>query len=454
MDISLVFIFIIITSFIVVGRFLIVSTSSTSKLKHIVKCYEEGNIEEAIKEINLLDPKYKKESNIMWMTANIYYRQQQYILAMVTLQNMIEMNAFSPEISEVAARELLAVIYNETGNVKQSIAEHAMIVALNDNSFTSLFEAGRVCYNHKEWLQAQKYFIAAMQQSDNNPEVAYLLSDSYYKIRSFAAAASNIQKAIMLDANNHSYHFLYGKILYAEKNYAGAINEFAKALENAPENEKKEISLFMGNTYFEIKKYDLACEYYATILHNDEEKSNEILIDDRYRYAESLIATKNLEKAVEQWRTIKNIRGIYLDVDSKLKTYSKIIGNAVFRKALESDIVDYLENYLYRILTLNGYIITEYNKKSESLIFFLTIKKFGSEGQSYKNTFALDISGHPVRQESIVMFNDYVKANKSSHSYIMSVGGFDSRLVVDETTILIEPDRFEAIMEGVISFSN
>jgi hypothetical protein len=113
-----------------------------------------------------------------------------------------------------------------------------------------------------------------------------------------------------------------------------------------------------------------------------------------------------------------------------------------------------LENYLYRILTLNGYIITEYNKKSESLIFFLTIKKFGSEGQSYKNTFALDISGHPVRQESIVMFNDYVKANKSSHSYIMSVGGFDSRLVVDETTILIEPDRFEAIMEGVISFSN
>ena len=191
MDISLVLIFIIITSFIVVGRLLIVSTSSTSKLKYITKCYDEGNIEEAIKEINLLDPKYKKEANVLWMTANIYYRQQQYILAMVNLQNMIEMNAFSEDISEVAARELLAVIYNETGNIKQSMAEHAMIVALNDNSFTSLFEAGRVCYNHKEWVQAQKYFIAAMQQSDNNPEVAYLLADSYYRIHAFTAAASN-----------------------------------------------------------------------------------------------------------------------------------------------------------------------------------------------------------------------------------------------------------------------
>ena len=143
-----------------------------------------------------------------------------------------------------------------------------------------------------------------------------------------------------------------------------------------------------------------------------------------------------------------------MDVDQKLKTYSSIIANNAFRTALEMDIIEYLEKYFYRILTLNGYVVTDHTKKSDTLVFFVTIKKFGSEGQSYKSTFALDTSGYPMRQETVDQFMEYARVYKSAHSFLISIGDFAPNLKIDDTVMIIEPERFEAIIEGVISFSD
>lgn len=88
------------------------------------------------------------------------------------------------------------------------------------------------------------------------------------------------------------------------------------------------------------------------------------------------------------------------------------------------------------------------------MVFFVTIKKFGSEGQSYKSTFALDTSGYPMRQDIVDQFVDYARVYKSAHSFLISIGGFAPNLKTDDTIMTIEPERFEAIIEGVISFSD
>ena len=453
MEASLIVILVLIVLLGFATQYVIKSGSYPIKLKKIVQAYNEQNYDVAMREINTLDPKYKKDANILWMTANMYYKQQQYILAMAALQNMIDGAYFTKELTELTVREFLAKIYEQTGNTKKAIDEYDMITKIRDNDYDSLFKAGSVCYQYGEWVQAQKYLSLAAAQNDSNPQLLYMLAECFYKIRSYHAAQQQIEKAIALDSTNAQYHLLLGEILSSSRDFQNAIKELEIAYESNEVSDKDTISLNLANSYYELGNYTKAREYYGQVL-TKENIPNEKVVDERYRYAETLVKNKQFEAAVKQWEIIKSIRNIYLDVDQKLKTYSSIIANNAFRTALEMDIIEYLEKYFYRILTLNGYVVTDHTKKSDTLVFFVTIKKFGSEGQSYKSTFALDTSGYPMRQETVDQFMEYARQYKSAHSFLISIGDFAPNLKVDDTVMIIEPDRFEAIIEGVISFSD
>ncbi|MBW5410164.1 tetratricopeptide repeat protein [Brachyspira hampsonii] len=453
MEASLIVILVLIVLLGFATQYVIKSGSYPIKLKKIVQAYNEQNYDVAMREINTLDPKYKKDANILWMTANMYYKQQQYILAMAALQNMIDGAYFTKELTELNVREFLAKIYEQTGNSKKAIDEYDMITKIRDQDYDSLYKAGLVCYNYEEWVQAQKYLSLAAAQNDSNPQLLYMLAFCFYKIRSYHAAQQNIEKAIALDNSNPQYHLLLGEILSSSRDFQNAIKELEIAYESNEVSDKDAISLNLANSYYELGNFSKAREYYGQVL-TKENIPNEKVVDERYRYAETLVKNKQFEAAVKQWEIIKSVRNIYLDVDQKLKTYSSIIANNAFRTALEMDIIEYLEKYFYRILTLNGYVVTDHTKKSDTLVFFVTIKKFGSEGQSYKSTFALDTSGYPMRQDTVDQFMEYARQYKSAHSFLISIGDFAPNLKVDDTVMIIEPERFEAIIEGVISFSD
>ena len=453
MEASLIVILVLIVLLGFATNYVIKSGSYPIKLKKIVQAYNEENYDVAMREINTLDPKYKKDANILWMSANMYYKQQQYILAMAALQNMIDGAYFSKELTELTVREFLAKIYEQKEKKKKAIDEYDMITKIRDNDYDSLFKAGSVCYQYGEWVQAQKYLSLAVAHNDSNPQLLYMLAYCFYKIRSYHAAQQNIEKAIALDSSNAQYHLLLGEILSASRDFQNAIKELEIAYDSNEISDKDAISLNLANSYYELGNYTKAREYYGQVL-NKENVPNEKVVDERYRYAETLVKNKQFEAAVKQWEIIKSVRNIYLDVDQKLKTYSSIIANNAFRTALEMDIIEYLEKYFYRILTLNGYVVTDHTKKSDTLVFFVTIKKFGSEGQSYKSTFALDTSGYPMRQETVDQFMEYARVYKSAHSFLISIGDFAPNLKIDDTVMIIEPERFEAIIEGVISFSD
>lgn len=453
MEVSLILIIILIVMLVAGINYFIRSGTYGNKLKRITQLYNENNYDATMREINELDPKHKREPYILWVSANLYYKQQQFILAMAALQNIIDSGAFTKEINQLNVREFLAKIYEETGNYKKAIDEYNEIIRLKDQDFDSLFKAGTISYEAGEWALAQQYFSLAIARNDSNPQLLYMLANCYYQMRSYHAAQQHIQHALDLDPTNVQYHLLMGEVLSASRDFQNAVVELEIAYgSNALEN-KDAISLQLANSYYELGNYDKAKSYYEQVL-NKEDIPNDKVVDERYRYAETLVKNKQFENAVRQWEIIKATRNIYLDIDHKLKTYSSIIANNALRTALEMDVVDYLEKHFYRVLTLNGYIVTDHSKKSDTLVFFVTIKKFGSEGQSYKSTFALDTSGYPMRQDVVDQFVDYARVYKSAHSFLISIGGFAPNLKTDDTIAIIEPDRFEAIIEGVISFSD
>ena len=71
MEASLIVILVLIVLLGFATQYVIKSGSYPIKLKKIVQAYNEQNYDVAMREINTLDPKYKKDANILWMTLNI-----------------------------------------------------------------------------------------------------------------------------------------------------------------------------------------------------------------------------------------------------------------------------------------------------------------------------------------------------------------------------------------------
>ena len=185
----------------VATNFIVKSGSYPAKLKRITQFYEEGNAELAMKEINELDPKFKKDPLILWYSAKLYYKQNQYILAMASLQSMLDGAYFTKDVTELKVREFLANIYEETGNSKKALDEYDYIIKIKNQDYDSLYKAGLISYQSGEWILAQKYLSLAATRNDSNPELLYMLAYSYYKMRTYHAAQQNIEKAIALDSS-------------------------------------------------------------------------------------------------------------------------------------------------------------------------------------------------------------------------------------------------------------
>lgn len=453
MLIQLTVIIIIIALSIFIVSYTFSNVSFTSRFKRLKQLYEEKKYDVLIDEIASLSSKHKKDINIMWMAANVYVDQQQLILAMVTLQNIIEEKAYTPEITETAVRNMLAKVYEDTGNMKKAVEEYQMVVAINEQNYDTLCKIALACYKQKDYQEAQKYLTLAIAQNDTNPEISYLLADCYLKTKSLTAASQAIQKALVLKPSEPLYHYLYGKILYTERDFSNAVTEFEVAYKDIDKEHKDDTALTLANALYELENYDKASEYYKEVF-DREDKPNEKLLDERYRHADTLARKKQFEAALTQWSAIKSLTPIYLDVDYKIKTYSLIVSNYTLRKALEMDILDYLDKHLFKILTLNGYVVTDHIKKSDTLIYLQTMKKFGNEGQTYQIAFAFDSSGHQVLQTAVNEYMEYVRINRCINSYYMSIGGYAPNIKKIDGLELIKQDRFEAIMEGVVSFSD
>lgn len=442
---------VIIAVFVGVRVFFAVSNFQT-KLKKITKSFSEKRYDVVLKEIEALSYKDRKDPRILWMAANMYSDQKQYILSMIQLQTIIDNKAFSQEITETQVYKMLAHIFEETDNYVKAMESYEIAYKLNTSDFDSIFKLGMLAYKTNNYDAANQHFLKALAIDDTNTTVYYLLANIAYLRKGYKLAGDYITKAIEIDDSQLLYHLLRGKILYSEKDYAEASLEFLRSYAN--EDLKNESLIWLGNTYYQSIDYDNAKKYYAEILDLEDLKTDGSILDERYRYAEILVKDKEFEKALLQWQAIKKLRNTYLDVDDKIRVYSTIINNPSFRTALQTEIVEYLEKHLYRILTLNGYIVTGHVKKSETLIYFTTIKKFAQEGQSYKCAFALDTSGYHVRKDTVDNFFSYTRDKQAVHSFVISVGGFASGSNNYDNIEFIEPERFEAILEGVISFSD
>jgi len=158
----------------------------------------------------------------------------------------------------------------------------------------------------EEFQRAADHLRQLSQRQPDNQEVWYLLGKVHMKLSEEALSKLNA-----LDANSVWVHEISGEVMESMKNYDGALLEYKKAVEVAPQQAGTHYHL--GNAYWSLNMWDAATEQFRAELANDSSnclaqwKIGNIILE---QHGDSTEALTEVQKALD---VCPNLMGARVD---------------------------------------------------------------------------------------------------------------------------------------------
>lgn len=214
----------------------------------------------------------------------IYFQQRDYRQAVVVLERGMKVDPGMP-----SASALLGISLYELGKYAQ--ARPRLEAALGSNpkdDNAELFLANDLT-KLGELEVAARHLQNLAHRQPQDQEAWYLLGKTYMQLSEQALTKMNA-----IDPNSVLVHEMSGEIMESMKNYDGAIVEYKKAVEMAPQQAGTHYKL--GNAYWFLGEWDAAIHQFQTELVNDptncsaQGQIGNILIEQRMSFEEGLAA--------------------------------------------------------------------------------------------------------------------------------------------------------------------
>ncbi len=222
--------------------------------------------------------------------GRLYFNRRDYGHAAQTLSQGLKLNPNMP-----TASAMLGMSYMETGQVQK--AEEPLKTALRASPKDAVVQMALA----KVLIRLYKYDDAVNQlktYTEENPrdqDAWYLLGKTYLQL-----SENSLGKINQIDPNSVVAHEVAGEIDESMHNYDGALVEYKKAIDLAPDQPDPHIH--MANTFWSISKWDSArTEFEAGLTHDPNNctahwKLGNTILEANGEPAEALM---HLNKAVE-----------------------------------------------------------------------------------------------------------------------------------------------------------
>lgn len=229
----------------------------------------------------------------------LYLKQHEYRKAASILERGLKID---PKMFSASA--LLGIARYEMGDYAG--ARRSLEVALRANprdDNAELFLANDLI-KLGELNLAADHLRQLSKRQPANQEVWYLLGKVHMKLSEQALSKLN-----EIDANSVWVHEISGEIMESMKNYDGALIEYKKAVEMAPQ--QAGTHYLLGNAYWSLSMWDAATEQFRAELANDpancmaQWKLGNIVLEQRGDPADVLV---NVQKALDICPNLMNAR--------------------------------------------------------------------------------------------------------------------------------------------------
>ena len=229
----------------------------------------------------------------------LYFKQRDFEKAALILQEGLTVDPKMP-----SASALLGISFYQLGKYSEAKAplEKALTANPEDNN-AELFLA-RALIRLEDHRNAAEHLQKLARREPDNQEVWYLLGKVYMHLSEQSLAKMNA-----IDPNSVLAHEMSGEIMASMKNYDGAVVEFKKAVEMAPQQAGTHYEL--ANAYWNLGDWDAASAEFQAELANDPHncmakwKLGNILLEQNARPDEALA---DIDEALSTCPTLTQAR--------------------------------------------------------------------------------------------------------------------------------------------------
>jgi tetratricopeptide (TPR) repeat protein len=238
------------------------------------------------KEILRIAPKLGSAYNNLGL---LYFKQQDYDKAVSTLEQGLKVNSAMP-----TAYALLGISLFELGRYAEARPrlEEAMRRNPKDDDAEKVLASDLMKLGDLE--ASVEHLRALSRRRTQDQEVWYLLGQVYMHLSEQALSKMNA-----INPDSELVHEMSGEIMESMKNYDGALLEYKKAADMAPQ--KPGVHYKLGNVYWTIAQWDAATKEFQAELANDPRNCKaqaliaDILIDQKMEFGQGLT---EVEKAL------------------------------------------------------------------------------------------------------------------------------------------------------------
>src|SRR6267378_51646 len=233
--------------------------------------------------------------------GSLYLRQREYKKAADVLEKGLKID---PKMFSAAA--LLGISRYEMGDYAGARASLEAALRGNSNDDNAELFLANDLMKLDELNLAVEHLRKLAKRQPANQEIWYLLGKVHMKLSEQALSRLN-----EIDPNSVWVHEISGEVMESMKNYDGALIEYRKAVEMAPQ--KSGTHYLLGNAYWSLSMWDAANEQFQMELINDpanclaQWKIGNIVLEQRGNPQEALA---NVEKALN---ICPNLMGARLD---------------------------------------------------------------------------------------------------------------------------------------------
>jgi len=187
----------------------------------------------------------------------LYFRQNDYPQAAEVLEQGLKLN---PDMATASA--LLGLTYARMGESGKAEKLLEAAVRANPGDDNTQIALARTLINLKRYDEATPYLKTFLERNPKDQQAWYLLGKTYLQLSEDALGKIN-----QIDPNSVTAHIVAGEIDESMHNYDGALVEYKKAIDLAPN--QPGTHEHMGNTFWSIGKWDSAETEFKAELAND-----------------------------------------------------------------------------------------------------------------------------------------------------------------------------------------
>jgi tetratricopeptide (TPR) repeat protein len=212
----------------------------------------------------------------------LYLRQHQYTKAIVILKQGLKVDR-----SMYSATVLLGIAYYETGDYREARQPLEAAVRANPKDDNAELYLAKDLIKLEDFGPAATHLQELTKRDPKNQEVWYTLGKVYMQLSEAALA-----KVDAIDPNSVLSHEIRGDIMASMKNFDGALVEYKKAVDLAPQQSGTHYKL--GDAYWQLDDWADATEQFQAELINDPGNCNarwklgDILLEQHLRPEEAL----------------------------------------------------------------------------------------------------------------------------------------------------------------------